>query len=150
MTVTKVTDGTSKTIAIIEKAVWNRSYQPVGDGGNQWDWTRFRVGFLLRLAQHANGVPIVGSDAADAPGYKTGPRNDADIKRGTTWGRTIRIWSASFGNYADIGVGSPHTGVMNAVFGDASVHAIPVNIDRQVLFMLGCRDDGGSIQSIGF
>jgi hypothetical protein len=54
------------------------------------------------------------------------------------------------GNYADISFGSPHTGVINTVFGDASVHAIPVNIDRQVLFQLGCRDDGSAIQTSGF
>src|SRR4029077_3903600 len=39
ITVAKVTDGTSKTVAVMEKAVWSQFYQPVGDGGNLWDWT---------------------------------------------------------------------------------------------------------------
>jgi hypothetical protein len=151
VTVMKVTDGTSKTIAIMEKAVWNKYYQPVGDGGNQWDWTEI-PGWIFSFDWPNMRMvpPIVGPDAADVQGIQTGPRNDGDDQARFDLGKNFPGYAMPSGNYADIGVGSPHTGVMNAVFGDASVHAIPVAIDRQVLFMLGCRDDGGSIQSLGF
>jgi prepilin-type N-terminal cleavage/methylation domain-containing protein len=152
VTVTKVTDGTSKTIAIIEKAVWNRFYQPVGDGGNQWDWTEIPGWIFAYDWPNMRMVPpIVGSDATDVTGVKCGPRNDGDDQARFDMGKNDPGYGPlPSGNYADIGVGSPHTGVMNAVFGDGSVHAIPILVDRQVLFQLGCRDDGGSIQSLGF
>jgi prepilin-type N-terminal cleavage/methylation domain-containing protein len=152
VTVSKVTDGTSKTIAVMEKAVWNKFYQPVGDGGNLWDWTEI-PGWIFSFdwPNMRMAPPIVGPDAVDVQGYKTGPRNDADDQARIDMGKNDTGYGPlATGNYADIGFGSPHTGVMNAVFGDASVHAIPIGIDRQVLFQLGCRDDGGSIQSLGF
>jgi prepilin-type processing-associated H-X9-DG protein len=151
VTVTKVTDGTSKTIAIMEKAVWNKFYQPVGDGGNLWDWTEIPGWIYAYEWPNMRMVPpIVGPDAADATGVKSGPRNDGDDQARYDMGKADIGYTIATGNYADIGVGSPHTGVMNAVFGDGSVHAIPILVDRQVLFQLGCRDDGGSMQSLGF
>lgn len=152
VSVTKVTDGTSKTIAVMEKAVWNKYYQPVGDGGNLWDWTEI-PGWMFSFDWPNMRMvpPIVGPDAADASGVKTAPRSDLDDQSRILMGQNDSGYGPlPTGNYADIGVGSPHSGVMNAVFGDSSVHAIPLTIDRQVLFQLGCRDDGASVQSLGF
>ncbi len=152
VTVSKVTDGTSKTIAVMEKAVWNRFYQPVGDGGNLWDWTEI-PGWIFSFdwPNMRMAPPVVGPDAVDVPGLKSGPRNDADDQARIAMGQSDPGYGPlPSGNYADISFGSPHTGIINTVFGDASVHAIPVNIDRQVLFQLGCRDDGSSFQASGF
>jgi len=149
ITVAKVTDGTSKTVAVMEKAVWSQFYQPVGDGGNLWDWTEipgWAFGFdwpNMRMAP-----PIVGPDAIDIPGYKTAPRSDIDTGARIAMGANDSGYGPlPTGNYADISFGSAHTGLMNAVFGDASVHSISISIDRQILFRLGCRNDGETIQS---
>jgi prepilin-type N-terminal cleavage/methylation domain-containing protein len=152
VTVSKVTDGTSKTIAVMEKAVWNQFYQPVGDGGNLWDWTEI-PGWIFSFDWPNMRMvpPIVGPDAADVTGVKTAPRSDGDTQARIDMGLNDSSYGPlPSGNYADIGVGSPHTGVMNAVFGDASVHALPLTIDRQVLFELGCRDDGLTVPASGF
>jgi prepilin-type processing-associated H-X9-DG protein len=48
----------------------------------------------------------------------------------------------------DQGFGSAHSGGMNAVFGDGSVRTISFDVDSSmggVLFRLGCRDDGQTI-----
>ena len=45
--------------------------------------------------------------------------------------------------------GSPHPGIMHAVFGDGSVRPIRIDIEATVggaLFRLGCRDDGLTMQ----
>ena len=46
---------------------------------------------------------------------------------------------------AENGVGGPHSGMMNSVFGDGSVHAIRTAIDQTVLFEFSVRDDGQSV-----
>jgi prepilin-type processing-associated H-X9-DG protein len=49
-------------------------------------------------------------------------------------------WGADWNN--EIGFGSPHPGGINAVFGDCSVRNVPYDIDPNVFWRLGSRNQG--------
>ncbi|MCA9248017.1 MAG: DUF1559 domain-containing protein, partial [Planctomycetales bacterium] len=63
---------------------------------------------------------------------------DPDIMRSTEF---PILPDGSNGNFGYM-FGSPHPGVMMAVFGDGSVHAITLSIDRELFNNLGDRMDG--------
>jgi prepilin-type N-terminal cleavage/methylation domain-containing protein len=126
-----VSDGTSNTIAIAEKAVSNRQYQP-----KIWDWWEI-PGWAhnadwpnMRLA--GNWVPIMPDSQY--------PRIDwTNNANGSNW-------------YWEPGFGSAHPGVFMAVLGDGSVRGIRLSVGNCgnsgwsdgtcVLYRLGKRDDG--------
>ena len=65
----------------------------------------------------------------------------------------IHLFAPTDPRVSELGFGSPHSSVMNAVFGDGSVHALSMNIDTTVndsaspavygvFYRLGVRDDG--------
>jgi prepilin-type N-terminal cleavage/methylation domain-containing protein len=148
VTVGKVSDGTSKTIAVMEKAVWNKYYKPDMTGGSpaDWDWTEAPGwGFGLdwpnmRWAPAQKGTTGV----ADTAGlYSVRADNDdganqAEMLNNPTYKNPVS------GNCQNVSFGSPHS-VMNAVFGDGSVRSVSLTVDRQVLYELGDRDDGLSV-----
>jgi len=126
-----VPDGTSNTLAIAEKAVSSRQYQP-----KVWDWWELN-GWAhnadwpnMRLA--GNWVPVMPDTQY--------PRIDwTNNANGPDW-----FWEPGFG--------SAHSGIFNGVFGDGSVRGIKMNINNggnltnrsinYVLYNLGKRDDG--------
>jgi prepilin-type N-terminal cleavage/methylation domain-containing protein len=120
-----VPDGTSNTIAIMEKAVSTLFYSPRAEPA--WDWWEL-PGIIhaadwpnMRLA--GNGVPVL-ADSAPRPSWY----NDGN------------------GRYMEFGFGSAHTGIMNAVFGDGSVRAISLAVNADtILYRLGHREDGNPI-----
>jgi prepilin-type N-terminal cleavage/methylation domain-containing protein len=132
-----ITDGTSNTIAIAEKAVYAQQYQP-----KVWDWWEL-PGWChgadwpnMRLA--GNWIPAVADSDA------TSRQNSYSwAKQSTGW------W--------DPGFGSAHTGVFNAVFGDGSVRPLRLSIafggnlgnpgTQYILYNLARRDDGLVIDS---
>ena len=154
ITISKVTDGTSKTIAVMEKAVWNKFYQPHADS-IAWDWADicWVSGYdwpIMRMCvprtQPPSGNSAIDQYAIDSgppDGFRSGPRDDTDnaSRLAIINSANPGAYAIPDGNAAENGVGGPHTGVMNAVFGDASVHSLRTSIDRTVLFKLGCRDD---------
>jgi prepilin-type N-terminal cleavage/methylation domain-containing protein len=135
---TDVSDGTSNTIAIMEKAVRARHYQPqVSPNWSWWelpgwahnsDWPNMRL-----IGNWINLLPDTQDRAA--AGYS---------------------WMGD----ADFGFGSAHTGVVNALFGDGSVHSLPMSLNACgnsgwsdsscVLYHLGGRADGWIVDSSGF
>jgi prepilin-type N-terminal cleavage/methylation domain-containing protein len=116
-----ITDGTSNTIAIMEKAVRAQDYNfNVGD----WRWWE-----LVGSGHNADWGNM------RTTGYYP-PRGDTAARE---------TWQQQNGNpnlIADFGFGSAHTGVMNAVFGDGSVRSIRFNLDQTTFERLGHRDDG--------
>ncbi len=134
--VTGVTDGTSNTIAIMEKAVSAKQYQPTATP--DWDWWEI-PGWAhnsdwpnMRLV--GNWVPLL-------------PDND-----------TTRVsWATANGKMWEPGFGSAHTGVVLAVFGDGSVRGIQMSVNTGgnsgwsdascVLYHLGGRSDGWVVSS---
>jgi prepilin-type N-terminal cleavage/methylation domain-containing protein len=134
VTVTGITDGTSNTIAIMEKAVSAQHYQPTATP--YWDWWEvpgwaFGADWpTMRLA--GNGIPLLGD---------TDPRPQ--------W---LYAAAGNIGKPAEFGFGSAHVGVVMAVFGDGSVRPVSRSVSSCgsaywsdascVLYHLGGRADG--------
>jgi prepilin-type N-terminal cleavage/methylation domain-containing protein len=142
-----VTDGTSHTIAVMEKAVWIERYNPPDDSSANWNdipcWahnahqTTMRSiagdGGLAFGSTTDNGSPV----SAGTAGRGVGPSPVPDTANS--------VDGQSRASSPDQGFGSPHTDIMFAVFGDGSVRGINESVDSAmggVLFRLGCRDDG--------
>ena len=130
VTALSIADGSSNTVAIMEKAVWSQQYQPSVDPWDWWDipgWAHNADWPNMRLA-----------------GNWIQPLADNDPNRIS--------WADANGKKWEPGFGSPHTGVMMAVFGDGSVRAIKLSVgnsgnlgysdDTSVLYRLCRRDDG--------
>jgi prepilin-type processing-associated H-X9-DG protein len=124
-----VPDGLSNTIAVMEKAVSAQYYSPRYT--DQWevygwatgaDWPNMRVA--------GNGIPLLADNQA---------RPQAWITQGN-------------GRPFEYGFGSPHSGVVNALFGDGSVRTLSQSLDpcgtatnhpsQCILYLLGHRADG--------
>jgi prepilin-type N-terminal cleavage/methylation domain-containing protein len=126
-----VYDGTSNTIAIMEKSVMQRYNQP----GN-WDWWEL-PGWAhdadwpnMRLI--GNWLPLL-PDSQDRPAW-------------------MYSSAGNIGRPAEFSFGSAHAGVVNAVFGDGSVRGLSFSLNACgnsgwsdqscVLYHLGGRQDG--------
>jgi len=120
-----VTRGLSNTILVMEKAVSSNNYQPPGDIKYYWEFPGW-VHCAHWTTMRLISVNLLSDDDARS-------RLDA----------------------LEQGFGSPHPGVINAVFGDGSVHPLSMNIESQykyqhpnksnVLKALGTRNDGSVI-----
>lgn len=154
VTIPKVSDGTSKTIAVMEKGVWSKFYQSDGGGAEWWDepgwarpafmWPSTRALDWPLLADNDSNV-LVPSSPYGGAGYHY---RNSDVVPPTSQSSNEQ------------GFGSPHQGIMNAVFADGSVHGISLTIDggnsrmdwnnlsrMGILMRLGIRDDGQQIDS---
>jgi prepilin-type N-terminal cleavage/methylation domain-containing protein/prepilin-type processing-associated H-X9-DG protein len=134
---TDVLDGTSNTIAIMEKSVNSHYYRP-----ENWDWWEL-PGWAhnadwpnMRLI--GNWMPLVN-----------------DTQDRLSWWYTSGPGSKT----TEFGFGSAHTGVVNALFGDGSVRPLNTNLNACgnkdwsdstcVLYHLGGRADGWVVPSNG-
>jgi prepilin-type N-terminal cleavage/methylation domain-containing protein/prepilin-type processing-associated H-X9-DG protein len=128
---TQVADGLSNTICIMEKAMMTRFPEP----GN-WDWWEL-PGWAhnadwpnMRLI--GNWLPLL-QDNQDRPQW-------------------MYDSAGGIGRPAEFGFGSPHPGVVNALFGDGSVQHLRMNLNpcgnqswsdaSCILYHLGHRQDG--------
>jgi prepilin-type N-terminal cleavage/methylation domain-containing protein len=139
-----VTDGTSKTVAIMEKAVWVGRYRP-----NGWDegwsdmpgWAHNAGRVNMRSLSGDGGLAFAGTGTYGTLGRGNGPPvlpDNADVS-----GRS----DSPLGN--DQGFGSAHPAGFFGVFGDGSVRLISYDVDISmggVLFRLACRDDNLNIE----
>ena len=148
-----VTDGLSKTIAIMEKSAWAGDYNPTGTLSENWHetpgWAHNAHNPNMRSMRGDNGTAFGNgsfnryfdsepvADSADRVGGK--PRGGANSPNPEP------TQSEQLENF-----GSAHPSIMHAVFGDGSVRALTIDIDAVqggTLFRLGCRDDGLTIQN---
>jgi prepilin-type N-terminal cleavage/methylation domain-containing protein/prepilin-type processing-associated H-X9-DG protein len=114
-----ITDGTSNTLLMGEKHVRIGELGLASNGDNA-----YYSGFDFTTAQRSAGWYI----------DSTGVRQNKPLMKPTDAASTIRF-------------GSWHPGVCNFVFCDGSVHALPVNIDIEVLRRLAVRNDGQVVPS---
>jgi prepilin-type N-terminal cleavage/methylation domain-containing protein/prepilin-type processing-associated H-X9-DG protein len=128
-----ITDGSSQTIAIMEKAVWAQQQSRPSPTWDWWDipgWAHNSDWPNMRLA--GNWLPVLAD---------TNPNRVS--------------WANDNGRKWEPGFGSAHTGVMNAVFADGSVKSVRMSVgtsgDRNysdntsVLYRLCRRDDGATV-----
>jgi prepilin-type N-terminal cleavage/methylation domain-containing protein/prepilin-type processing-associated H-X9-DG protein len=145
VTISKIADGTSKTIAVAEKAVWAKYEKPDANGPD-WDWADVPFwGFGCDWPNMRWAPPQVGPDAQDTAGLFS---VRADTDDGANMAEEVAnpgYKNPTSGNCQNISFGSPHNGVFNAAFGDGSTRSIRLTVDRQVLYELSSRDDGLSI-----
>ncbi|MFM7185881.1 MAG: DUF1559 domain-containing protein [Planctomycetota bacterium] len=129
--VSKVTDGTSKTILVMEKSAWARAQQPPALCCTDWvEWGFYDSPGWADAAGYVTMRLVFPS--ADSSNTYTRPRADSD-QRPT-------------GDTAERQFGSPHA-VMGSVFGDGSVRGISFDVDVDALFQIGCRNDGQSVNT---
>jgi prepilin-type N-terminal cleavage/methylation domain-containing protein len=131
ITVSKVSDGTSKTIFAMEKSVWSTAQQPPSQCCTDWNsWGFFdSPGWADAAGYVTSRLVFPASDSSNA---FTRPRADSE-PRPTT-------------DTAERQFGSPHA-VMGSVFGDGSVRGISFDVDTDALFQIGCRNDGQAINT---
>lgn len=125
-----VPDGTSHTIAVMEKAVYALQSPKF------WDWNDLEG---WNGCADWNTMRHLGArDPARTRSFGPDPRNDGDLHADTDPKMTT-------GNFVESGFGSPHTGIMNALMGDGSCRSLRIVTDYKVLYRLGARDDGQTI-----
>jgi prepilin-type N-terminal cleavage/methylation domain-containing protein len=148
ITVSKVSDGTSKTIAIMEKAADSRFYNFVGAALNTWwwerhGWTTDAYPPMMRLVHYDYPVMSDMNRAAQLTAFS--------VQNGYS-DQVAHYCGDANSPCQEWGFGSAHQNVMLAVFADGSVHPISLNVDvdhptaqHGVLWRLGVRDDGLSV-----
>ena len=113
----QITDGTSNTLWIAEKRARPSNY----DTGRGWDDRGWSDGWDL--------------DTVRSTMFPLGPDTETPF--------------ASQFKYGDEGYayafGAAHSGGMNAVYADGSVHFINYDVDREMFNLLGNRDDGAVV-----
>jgi prepilin-type N-terminal cleavage/methylation domain-containing protein/prepilin-type processing-associated H-X9-DG protein len=115
-------DGLSNTLLIGEKHVRRGELGLASNGDNA-----YYSGYNYTTAQRSAGWYIDGS----------GVRQNKPLMKPDDAASTIRF-------------GSWHSGLCNFVFCDGSVHALPVNIDIEVLRRLADRNDGQPVPANAF
>ena len=131
ITASKVSDGTSKTIFVMEKSAWSKAQQPPALCCTDWlQWGYYDSPGWADAAGYAT-IRLV-FPANDSSNSYTRLRADTD-ERPTS-------------DTAERQFGSPHA-VIGAVFGDGSVRGISFDVDTDALFQIGCRNDGQSVST---
>ncbi|WP_227254971.1 DUF1559 domain-containing protein [Frigoriglobus tundricola] len=135
VTLLTITDGTSNTLLIGEK--WLHPQQQGKDGGDNepfvnagWDEDHVRA-----TGGTYNCEYCFGSTSSTAVSINFVPRRNLDAPNppsGTT------IWNEL--------MGSPHTGGMNALMADGSVHFVAFSVDPNVWSAVGSRAGGETLE----
>jgi prepilin-type N-terminal cleavage/methylation domain-containing protein len=143
-----VADGLSNTLVVMEKAVWSQRYSTSTESSaalscELFGWAHNAHQPAMRSISGDGGLAFGGASGnwGGSPGRGIGPklRGDDDPRQGD------RDW--------DQGFGSAHRDVVMALFGDGSVRGIHADVDHAmggVLFRLGCRDDGLTIDPASY
>jgi prepilin-type N-terminal cleavage/methylation domain-containing protein/prepilin-type processing-associated H-X9-DG protein len=148
VTPTSVSDGLSNRLMLMEKAVWSAAYQPAGpraDGTQSWNWDWWELPGWTHNADWPN-TRLAGNWI---------PLLDDNVDRRNT--SVAWEFDKGVGRSTDFGFGSAHSGVVNALFGDGSVHAISKTINACgssswsdstcVLYHMAARSNGWVVDS---
>jgi prepilin-type N-terminal cleavage/methylation domain-containing protein/prepilin-type processing-associated H-X9-DG protein len=130
-----ITDGSSNTILVMEKAVNASFYFEIPDRATDW-WD---VGTF-----HSADFPTMRFCAIASPGawYGNEPvpllADSAERPAG---------WVERSGRTRELGFGSAHPGTVNAAFGDGSVRNVNLEADPAIVDSLGKRNDGRAVST---
>jgi hypothetical protein len=148
-----LTDGSSKTIAIMEKAVFVDRYHVSGDWSSNWSeldgWAHNAHQSTMRAVSGDGGQvfprTVTGGVAGPGtPGQGPGPQVVSDSEP-TVVSAYGAVEQRSDPNHSDVGFGAAHSAGMFAVFGDGSVKTVSYDVDQSLagtLYRLCFRDDG--------
>lgn len=117
----KISDGSSNTMLFAEKGARASNYNPV-QGGNYWDNIE------------RNGIVDI----------------DLSTMRALHWNRAAYPDSNNAGRAHLGGFGSAHPGKFNVCMGDGSTQSVNQQIDLEIIYKLGCRNDGNIISVTEF
>ena len=114
-----ITDGSSNTLLFAEKGARANNYTPVEGAGttgsNYWDNIE------------KNGIVDI----------------DLSTARALHWWNPAAYPDSNQNGLAHLGgFGSPHPGTFGAVLGDGSTHSLDMNLDFEVMYQIGVRNDG--------
>jgi len=154
ITISKVTDGLSHTIAVMEKSANARFYQPDPSGYDGCFWDIAYDGGWITPSYYTT-MRLVDVYGDCRPRADQDPRSDL---QGLAYGEPKDYkWynldkPPDIGNTQEFFVGSPHSGVINSLWGDGSVRPVSINVQHDinsgsnsVLSRLITRDDGKSV-----
>ncbi|QDV78964.1 DUF1559 domain-containing protein [Botrimarina mediterranea] len=147
MTFAKITDGSSKTMLIAEKWVPQElrdgvGYQPQGmsESINAGDDRGWADGWDCNNMRTTLFAPRSDNDISSPPGKADRTNESRDAQLTNLFGPTNAC-----DNAGDWFLGSAHSGGINSVFADGSVHFIAFDIDVENFNRLGHRRDGETI-----
>jgi len=119
----QVSDGTSNTYMVGEKALTTTNYETGTDAGDNESWhTGFNNDNYRKTASGAYGSLAALTPLLDAPEYPVNVRGHE-------------------------GFGSAHAGGVNMAYCDGSIHSVNYEIDWQIHRDLGDRADGNAVTS---
>lgn len=130
-----ITDGSSNTIMLMEKAVNQQNYEMVNLQDGVWLW--WEVWGQYSGADWGTMRMIAPPTAVDGT---TGPNPEVYLLPDTFDRPGWQFLSANITQ--ELGFGSPHPGTTNAVFGDGSTRGVNNNVDIFLLNAAGDRADG--------
>ena len=136
-----VTDGSSNTILLMEKAVNADSYSFARDNPYK-DW--WDTGYYHTADYTALRMFSVGSSSAWFGSEPIKMMADNE-QRPASW-----VDGFSDGRTRELGFGSAHPGTVTSVFGDGSTHSIDMDADNVLMIRLGRRSDGFVIDHDSF
>ncbi|HEY2826505.1 MAG TPA: DUF1559 domain-containing protein [Pirellulales bacterium] len=156
-----VSDGTSKTLMVLEKSISFQNYQPDPTLTDPAKTPYSEIPGWIMGAQQCTMRSTTQSLDGSSGNLEDG-NPGIEIPQGQPFGPTADETLDTINNvvrntYADQSFGSAHHSVMIGLFGDGSVAPIQLSIDNSqmhtnkgqliggVLFRLGCRNDGQQV-----
>jgi hypothetical protein len=147
-------DGTSNILVFGEKHVpkwalnFHQEYNPAGytnptghnsaywRGNGQWNGSFVETWSSGNPMRYGNAYRVVGPETRMASGPSD---NRVELEAGVTEPMMDEVGSENYG------LGSSHTGVVNFVAGDGSVHSLSYDIASEILYGLAQVNDGEAV-----
>lgn len=130
-----ITDGSSNTIMLMEKAVNQQNYEMTNLRDGVWIW--WEIWGQYSGADWGTMRMIAPPNSVDGT---TGPNPEVFLLPDTSDRAGWQFLSSTMTQ--ELGFGSPHPQLTNAVFGDGSTRGVNNNVDIYVLNAAGDRSDG--------
>jgi len=128
-----ISDGSSNTILLAEKAAFSQNYSLDTSTWPYWEMFGYYTGAdwpVMRQFGYLNS-----STNSSAAGWEVAVLSDSQE-------RPANIRREGEGRPVEFGFGSAHPGTFSVVLGDGSTHVVPNDADLEILDAIGKRSDG--------